>query len=96
MQDNVQDILDTGIKAQHELSLVEDRIGQFKKEIMEAFAACKPGQDQERRNLGQALQISEKVLEYLKLDINQAKHAKNKIEEIQRVGHTSILDRIMP
>ena len=96
MQGNLQKTLDDGIKAQHELSLVEERIEEFKKEIMEAFAACKPGQDQERRNLGQALQISEKVLEYLKLDINQAKHAKNKIEEIQRVGRTSILERIMP
>lgn len=96
MPDNVQDILDTGLEAHRELTVVEECIEDLKKDIHDRLILCKPGQDQERRNLCQTLQISEMVLDYLKLSVNKAKHAKNKIDDIQKVGKTSMIDRFIP
>lgn len=96
MQDNTAKILEKGIKSQGELSVVGERIETFRKEVLLAMEMCKPTQDLERRNLAQALQISGKVLEYLTLNINEAKLAKNKIQEISKVGKVSILEKFIP
>lgn len=93
---DLQATLDKGMKAQHELSLMGERIETFKKEVMVGLTLCTPKMDQERRNLCQALQIADKVYDYLLLDVNQAKHAKNKIVEISKVGRLSLLDKILP
>jgi len=96
MPGNLQDTLDDGIQAQHELTLVEKHIEAMKKELVNAFTSCKPSMDQERRNFSQALQICDHVLECLKLNINKSKLAKNKIKDIQRVGKVSLLERVLP
>lgn len=86
MPDNVQDTLDKGREANRELPIVTERVEEFKAAIMEKLAGPKTKTDQEIRNLCQALQIADMVVGYLTLNKQEAKHANNKIDEIQNVG----------
>lgn len=103
MQDNKNvdyaEIIATGRDAYQDYTLVENKIAQFKEEVLQVITKSKISSkdaDRERRNLVQALQIADRVLEYLLSDIRQGKHAIQQLEEIKRVGKPTLLDRILP
>lgn len=81
---NVQDILDKGRKAQVELPMVQEAMLEMRKGVMEKI--MRAGSDQERKNLAESLQIGKEVVEYLILTIQKADHAKNKLDDIQHIG----------
>ncbi len=94
MQD--KDPIDRGRQAEIELPIASERFEVLRNDIYKLLEACGHKDDTERRNLCQALQISTKVLEYLMIPINEAKLAKDKLEEIRKVGKQSVLERILP
>jgi len=79
-------IIARGRDAYQDYTLVEKKIAQFKESVHDSFIKTKTNQDLERRNLWQALQIADMVLEYLLSDIREGQHAIEQLEEIKRVG----------
>ena len=76
--------------------MVEKKIAEFKESVHRSFSETKPKEDLERKNLWQALQIADMVLEYLLADIRDGKHAIEMLEEIKRVGKPTLLERVLP
>ena len=92
-------IIARGRDAYQDYTLVEKKIAQLKEEILQTIAKTKISSkdaDRERRNLVGALQIADRVLEYLLSDIREGQHAIEQLEEIKRVGKPTLLQRVMP
>jgi len=91
------DVFEKGREANRELPIVTERVEEFKAGVMKKLASPKTKTDLEIRNLCQALQIADMVVEYLTLNKQEAKHANNKLDEIQKVGKKSgILQAFRP
>lgn len=85
-----------GRDAYQEFELISEKIELFQEEVHKLFAATTTTQDIERHNLWQALQISGKVLEYLRTDINTGRNALKMLEDIKKVGKPTLVERILP
>lgn len=87
MQDkSTQEILVKANQSKTELPIVEERIEVLKAGVMKKLSSTKEKTDLEIRNLCQALQIADMVLEYLIINIDKSKLANAKIDDIQKVG----------
>lgn len=89
-------IIARGRDAYQDYTLIQDKVMLFKEGVLKSFEQTKTTQDIERRNLWQALQIADMVLESLLSDITDGKHAIQQLEEIKRAGKPSLIERVMP
>ena len=94
--EDIAKVIARGRDAYTDYTLVNDKIQQFRDEIYTAFSKTGSKQDLERHNLWQALQIADKVLEYLTTDITNGKQAIKYLDEIKRTGKPSLMERILP
>ena len=87
---NMQEKLDRGRVAMDYQSVIEEKIKLIEQEFVEAIKKTAHLDDKGRRNMVTALQICEKVLEYLKSDVKDAKYAKTTLEVVAKVDKTAI------
>lgn len=98
MQDNKKyaEVIMKGRDAYQDYTLIEKKVAQLKEDIYKRFQETTPLQDLERKNLWQALHVADKVLEYLLIDISAGKNALSKLDEIEKVGKPTVLQRFIP
>lgn len=96
LQDNTAEIIKDAFEARQELPMLRKSIDRLKLDILTRLALTKPSQDIERKNLVQSLQLSEKVLEYHMITINNGELASKKLDEIEKIGKKQIFGVSLP